>query len=223
MMLVKTKILLLLAFCPSLLTCEEWFGPHSIRYSEEDLSAQESRYKVVAKPVPYKPLKPAPPLDDFQRDSFQPSVSSTTEKSLKFESFKPKKYDNADIIYPTTTYRPQKFQLSELLAHHNSPGPSVDKYLPTAATTTAKPLVTTTQHSRKPRKNEFINEIPFGTRKQKVNKNKKRKVVKRVKKKNSKRWRQRNHSKSTTVSTTTTTTTTTTKKPFLLDLYGWKF
>ena len=96
----------------------------------------------MAKPVPYKPPQPAP--ESF--DDFEPTIvinlSTTTSKpkiklsgASKFESFKPKKYDNADIIYPTTTYRPQKFQLSELLANH-SPGPSVNKYLPTATTTT---------------------------------------------------------------------------------------
>ena len=58
--------------------------------------------------------------------------------------------------------------------------------------TTVKPTT-----SRKPRKKEIINEIPFGT-KRKVNKNKRRKVVKRVKKKNSKRWRQKQNSRDTT-------------------------
>merc|ERR1712029_248440 len=102
------------------------------------------RYKVVAKPVPYKPPQPAPEsLEEFESIN----LSTTTFKpkgASKFESFKPKKYDNADIIYPTTTYRPQKFQLSELLANH-SPGPSVNKYLPTATTTTTKATTKTTR------------------------------------------------------------------------------
>ena len=50
-----------------------------------DLVAVESRYKVVAKPEPYQPPRPAP--DDFE---------ITTRRGI----------DGAEIIYPTTTYRP---------------------------------------------------------------------------------------------------------------------
>ena len=144
-MLLPASYLFLFSFitfsAPILINCEEKWSPllHHLHHQiGPDLTAQESRYKVVAKPVPYKPPKPAP--ESF--DDFEPiiNLSTTTSKpksgaSSKFESFKPKKYENADIIYPTTTYRPQKFQLSELLANH-SPGPSVNKYLPTATTTT---------------------------------------------------------------------------------------
>ena len=112
-----------------------WFLRISSESENLFICHPQSRYKVVAKPVPYKPPQPAP--ESF--DDFEPlNLSTTTNKpkgASKFESFKPKKYDNADIIYPTTTYRPQKFQLSELLANH-SPGPSVNIYLPTATTTT---------------------------------------------------------------------------------------
>ena len=141
-MLLPASYLFLFSFitfsAPILINCEEKWSPllHHLHHQiGPDLTAQESRYKVVAKPVPYKPPKPAPEsLDDFEPIN----LSTTTSKpkgASKFESFKPKKYENADIIYPTTTYRPQKFQLSELLANH-SPGPSVNKYLPTATTTT---------------------------------------------------------------------------------------
>jgi len=51
---------------------------------EGDLEAVESRYKVVAKPEPYKPPRPAP--DDFE---------ITTRRGI----------DGAEVIYPTTTYR----------------------------------------------------------------------------------------------------------------------
>jgi hypothetical protein len=53
--------------------------------TEEDLVAVESRYKVVAKPEPYQPPRPAP--DDFE---------ITTRRGI----------DGAEVIYPTTTYRP---------------------------------------------------------------------------------------------------------------------
>jgi len=53
--------------------------------TEEDLVAVESRYKVVAKPEPYQPPRPAP--DDFE---------VTTRRGI----------DGAEVIYPTTTYRP---------------------------------------------------------------------------------------------------------------------
>ena len=104
----------------------------------DDLTAQESRYKVVAKPVPYKPKQPAPQrYDSLTYGEANPaSTTSTTERpSLhNLNTFKPaKNFDKnnkkkssknfnrynddrgADVIYPTTTYRPQKFQLSELL------------------------------------------------------------------------------------------------------------
>ena len=172
----------------SLSLADKWTPSDELRQKIADLTAQESRYKVVAKPVPYKPSKPAP----LDLEGIIPAFSTTTtttekptEKSAfkvsgapNFNSFKPKKYDNADIIYPTTTYRPQKFQLADLLSNQ-SPGPSIDKYLPKATTTTRKPSV--------------INEIPFGVKKQKKRKTSKkpRKVVRRVKKTKSKIWRQK--------------------------------
>ena len=175
----------------SLSLADKWTPSDELRQKIADLTAQESRYKVVAKPVPYKPSKPAP----LDLEGIIPAFSTTTtttekptEKSAfkvsgapNFNSFKPKKYDNADIIYPTTTYRPQKFQLSDLLSNQ-SPGPSIDKYLPKSTTTTRKPSV--------------INEIPFGVKKQKKrktisNSKKPRKVVRRVKKTKSKIWRQK--------------------------------
>jgi hypothetical protein len=55
-----------------------------------DLVAVESRYKVVAKPEPYKPPRPAP--DDLE---------ITTRRGL----------DGAEVIYPTTTYRPVNLYL----------------------------------------------------------------------------------------------------------------
>ena len=55
-----------------------------------DLEAVESRYKVVAKPEPYKPPRPAP--DDFE---------ITTRRGV----------DGAEVIYPTTTYRPVNLYL----------------------------------------------------------------------------------------------------------------
>ena len=55
-----------------------------------DLEAVESRYKVVAKPEPYKPPRPAP--DDFE---------ITTRRGI----------DGAEVIYPTTTYRPVNLYL----------------------------------------------------------------------------------------------------------------
>ena len=97
----------------------------------DDLTAQESRYKVVAKPVPYKPKQPAPQrYDSLTYGEANPaSTTSTTERTNlhNLNTFKPAKnfdkkkksksfrYNDADVIYPTTTYRPQKFQLSELL------------------------------------------------------------------------------------------------------------
>ena len=56
---------------------------------EDDLVAVESRYKVVAKPEPYKPPRPAP--DDYE---------VTTRRGI----------DGAEIIYPTTTYRDQYYK-----------------------------------------------------------------------------------------------------------------
>ena len=160
--LIFTQIILILLVSSSL--ADKWTPSDELRAKIADLTAQESRYKVVAKPVPYKPSKPAP----LDLEGFIPAFSTTTtttekptEKSAfkvsgapNFNSFKPKKYENADIIYPTTTYRPQKFQLSDLLSNQ-SPGPSIDKYLP-KSTTTRKPSV--------------INEIPFGVKKQKKRK-----------------------------------------------------
>ena len=87
----------------------------------------------MAKPVPYKPIQPAPQrYDSLTYGQANPaSTTSTTERpSLhNLNTFKPAKNfdkkkksnksfrynDGADVIYPTTTYRPQKFQLSELL------------------------------------------------------------------------------------------------------------
>ena len=168
--------------CPLWVTSSE---AENVYYGDRlvDLAAQESRYKVVAKPVPYKPDFPAPDLDHLKYSEINPSstTSTTTESpsrlkagNKRFKNYKNKSkyryhddYDDANVIYPTTTYRPQKFQLSELLANHNN-NPSISKYLPTAApksTTTASPTRFTTQTSFA--KSEFINEVPYGIRKKK--------------------------------------------------------
>jgi hypothetical protein len=69
----------------ALLTLLTFVACKDISAEEGDLVAVESRYKVVAKPEPYQPPRPAP--DDFE---------ITTRRGI----------DGAEIIYPTTTYRP---------------------------------------------------------------------------------------------------------------------
>ena len=87
-----------------------------------DLVAVESRYKVVAKPEPYKPLRPAPPLDNVDPPR---SFSSTAKPKI---GNKKNKYDDADVIYPTTTYRPVKLYLPTATAR--SPNSQEVKYIP---------------------------------------------------------------------------------------------
>ncbi len=60
---------------------------HLLFRLQEDLEAVESRYKVDAKPEPYKPLRPAPPLED------DPPPLTTTKNPVISES-KPDKVRN---------------------------------------------------------------------------------------------------------------------------------
>ncbi len=81
----------------------------------DDLEAFESRYKVDAKPEPYRPPRPAPNLDDdVQVVTASPRTTTTTRRTSK----QPGKKNKVSLIYKNPTLHEK---LTDKFARNYSP------------------------------------------------------------------------------------------------------